>query len=290
MSTFNFTTLCTYKVSIIIPIYNDEVVIPRLVNETLINYKNENKYEIIIIDDFSVDNSLNLIKELLILNNFDNYIILKHSKNLGASAARNYGCRHANGEFIAFLDSDDSWHLQKLELQINIMMQQKSFLSGTLHKVIDPKNLKKSMNLEINNVNFCEIKWPNILFKSPFSTPSVVMHRSLLKNFKFDESFRYSEDYDLWLRISNSYKTVKILENLTFTFKHDYLSNNKSLSSNLLRMQNSLTFIKLKAIKDRNINLLRKIIVFISIFFDFLKLFRRIILMIGFKIKTIRFT
>ena len=89
-------------ISIIIPVYNTEKYISECVNSILSQtYKN---FEIIIVDDGSTDNSLDIVKEYQ--KNYDNITVL-HIENSGVSAARNIGIKHAKGEFLFFVDSDD---------------------------------------------------------------------------------------------------------------------------------------------------------------------------------------
>ena len=104
----------TPLISIIIPNYN----CAEFLNECLISaikqtYSNK---EIIVIDDGSTDNSID------VLSKFQEQIKLIQTSNRGAAAARNLGISMARGEFIAFLDSDDWWTLDKLSLQLEKML------------------------------------------------------------------------------------------------------------------------------------------------------------------------
>lgn len=100
------------KVSVIIPLYNEEKYITACV-ESVINqtYKN---LEIIIVDDKSTDNSLKIVKKIK-----DKRIkIISLKKNAGVANARNKGVEAATGDYICFLDSDDFWDKTKIEKQI----------------------------------------------------------------------------------------------------------------------------------------------------------------------------
>ena len=92
-------------VSIIVPVYNVEKFLSQCI-ESLIgqSYKN---LEILLIDDGSTDNSSNICREYEIV---DNRIKVFHKNNGGLSDARNYGLKHARGEYISFVDSDDLVH------------------------------------------------------------------------------------------------------------------------------------------------------------------------------------
>ena len=90
------------KISVIIPVYNVEKYLDKCIMSVINqSYKN---LEIIIVDDGSTDNSRVLCDKYA---KIDNRIKVFHKKNGGLSDARNFGLKHATGEFIAFLDSDD---------------------------------------------------------------------------------------------------------------------------------------------------------------------------------------
>ncbi|EKP7814543.1 glycosyltransferase family 2 protein, partial [Campylobacter jejuni] len=106
------------KISVIIPIYNVEKYLDKclksVINQT---YKN---LDIILVDDGSIDNSLNIAKEYA--KKDERIKIIHNEENLGTFAARNNGVKHSNGEYLMFLDPDDFLELEaceKLILLIN---------------------------------------------------------------------------------------------------------------------------------------------------------------------------
>ena len=103
------------RVSVVIPTYNRAAVIGRTVGSVL-RQRFEN-FEAIIVDDASTDETERIVRS------FDDPRIkyLSHETNRGGSAARNTGIKAAEGEYIAFLDSDDEWHPAKLERQLNYL-------------------------------------------------------------------------------------------------------------------------------------------------------------------------
>lgn len=109
-------------VSIIIPCYNAEKYIAETI-QSVINqtYKN---WELIVVNDGSTDNSMNIIKEFAAN---DSRISFIDKKNTGVSDARNKGIVLAKGEFIAFLDADDVWGESNLELKINNLISHKDY-------------------------------------------------------------------------------------------------------------------------------------------------------------------
>ena len=103
------------KVSVIIPTYNREATLKRAV-ESVLN-QTYTDFELIIVDDGSTDNTRQLVENI-----HDDRITYYYVKiNSGAAAARNYGIERAEGEYIAFQDSDDYWHSDKLEKQMKVM-------------------------------------------------------------------------------------------------------------------------------------------------------------------------
>jgi glycosyltransferase involved in cell wall biosynthesis len=95
------------KLSVIIPIYNVEKYIEKCIKSLLDNDLGFSEYEIIVVDDESPDNSLNIVKELA--NQYSNIKIISQ-KNKGLGGARNTGISNSSGEYLLFLDSDD-WYL-----------------------------------------------------------------------------------------------------------------------------------------------------------------------------------
>ena len=90
------------KISIIIPLYNEEKTIITLL-EKIKNIQVLNSKEVIIVDDFSNDNSLKLVEDYKGLKNI---LVLKHNKNLGKGAAIKTAQKHVNGEIVIIQDAD----------------------------------------------------------------------------------------------------------------------------------------------------------------------------------------
>ncbi len=266
------------EVSIIIPLYNDESVISRLfftLEEYIIN---KNRTEIILIDDCSTDKTYRILEKKIEEKQPDNVMLLRNKNNKGQSYTRNRGITIAKGEYIAFLDSDDAWHRKKLDIQIELMRRTKSLISGTMHKIITEKELEYYHNMEVNieDIKFHYIRWPGILFKSPFSTPSVVIHKSLKEHYSFDEDIKYCEEYNLWKRIVKDYPAIKIDFPLTFTFKHDYLGGTDSLSANLWKMQMGQSLSFLKMLRADNYNSIDKLFLIMGLCFSQIKFLKRL--------------
>ena len=184
------------KISIIIPTYNREKLLIRSIKSILKQtYKN---FEIIIVDDFSKDNTKNIIN--IFNDKRIRYIRLR--KNKGASVARNIGIKKATGKYISFQDSDDIFHFDKLEKQIINLIKHDSdfdFCKICIHfsktnLVIFPNRaqekiiLNKNVTYELCNGNF-------------ISTQSILVKKYYIEKYLFDTKFPKYQDYDLVLRM-----------------------------------------------------------------------------------------
>ena len=138
-------------VSIITPNYNCEKFIVETI-ESVINqtYK---KWEMIIVDDCSTDNSITIARNYE--KKDDRIKVIKNERNMGAALSRNKAIEIAKGEYIAFLDSDDVWLENKLETQIKFMKDNNSDFSYTNYLLIteDGKSLRKETRV-IEKLNY----------------------------------------------------------------------------------------------------------------------------------------
>ena len=107
-----------WTISVIITTYNRKLSIIRCIESVL--DQSYPDFELIVVDDGSTDNSTDSIE-----SNFDNELILLIQENKGVSAARNLGVKHSSGNWLAFLDSDDLWHTEKLFKQIDYLKKKR---------------------------------------------------------------------------------------------------------------------------------------------------------------------
>lgn len=100
----------------------------------------------IIVDDASNDNTVNLVREEVKKDSRIRLIIKE--ENSGAAVSRNIAINNASGRYIAFLDSDDLWHPKKLEIQVSFMKKNKIGFSFTAYNVVNEsgKKIKKSQS------------------------------------------------------------------------------------------------------------------------------------------------
>ena len=118
-------------VSVIIPVYNRVDTIKRAIDSVLCQtYKN---LELIIVDDCSNDNTLQVIREF----QDKRMKVITSERNSGANAARNKGIMAAKGQYVAFQDSDDEWVQDKLKIQLQDMIDRDLSASFCAHCLID---------------------------------------------------------------------------------------------------------------------------------------------------------
>lgn len=126
-------------VSVVIPMYNAQEWIIGLLNSVLNqSYKN---IEVILVNDGSTDSSLELVTKFS--QNFgENRIQVFNQENCGVSVARNEGVRQSKGEFLAFVDSDDIWHKNKIEIQVKEMISSNLGACACSYAIFEDPNLR----------------------------------------------------------------------------------------------------------------------------------------------------
>lgn len=179
-------------VSVIIPTYNRANLIKRSA-ESVLNQTYSN-LELIVVDDGSTDNTEEVVKSI-----DDNRVIYIKQSNQGACAARNNGIDHAKGEFIAFQDSDDVWHLDKLEKQVKCLKEKGADV--VVCKNLQYVNGKPKRNVTIHNEGFIPKDKPPIWI----GTQTFVAKSLVFKEFRFDANVQRWQDFEILVRIHKKY-------------------------------------------------------------------------------------
>jgi teichuronic acid biosynthesis glycosyltransferase TuaG len=190
-------------VSVIVPVYNCGA----LISETLASVQGQSvsDWELILVDDYSSDNTQEVLYSYARSDPRINLLSLP--ANSGRPAVpRNTGLQRARGEYIAFLDADDIWHRQKLELQLDFMERYNcQFCSSSLIDFVDISHISSeiSRKIDVGMIPVEKIRHSRLLLKNRIPNSSVCLKRSLISEFQFQEDMRYKaiEDYDLWLRL-----------------------------------------------------------------------------------------
>jgi len=242
-------------ISIVTPVYNIEeflsTTIDSVLNQTYTNW------ELILVDDCSQDNSREIIERYAKKDQRIRPVLLE--KNGGAGHARNVGLDHCKGEFIAFLDSDDSWFEEKLEKQLTFLKEHKeaSFVY-TWYNNIDDNGQELSHFVTPEKVSFDLLKFNNYIL-----TSSVICRANLLENTRF-ALMRRRQDWVLFLdllkKVDYAYAMPSILVN--------YRKSANSLSSNRFKLiKPNYDFFRSYLYQGNHIKSILHFIVFLPIYF-----------------------
>lgn len=186
----DMSSLCL--VSIITPCYNSAKYISKTI-ESVINQRFI-CWEMLIIDDCSTDNSTEIINEWC--RKDDRIKLIKLEKNSGAAVARNKAIQMAKGRYIAFLDSDDSWFSDKLELQVAFMQENGIDFSYTAYEKVDEKGHVLVEKVGVSN----RLSYTDLLKKCEIGCLSAIYDTSRLGKIYMPD-IRKRQDLGLWLKI-----------------------------------------------------------------------------------------
>ncbi len=178
--------------SIIIPAYNCEHTLRETLNSVIAQTYTD--YEVLILNDYSTDSTQLIIDEFV--NKYDNLSSFPNNQNLGVARTRNRGIALATGTFIAFLDSDDLWHKDKLKLQAEIIEVSNCDLCCTSYDFID----LKGQSIKAPYIVPSTITYHSLLKENLVGCSSLVVKSTSLERHKFNPNF-YHEDYSLWLTL-----------------------------------------------------------------------------------------
>ncbi|MBW2646296.1 MAG: glycosyltransferase [Deltaproteobacteria bacterium] len=218
------------KVSIIIPVYNGERYIAQAIESALT--QTYRKFEIIVVNDGSTDNSYEKIKPFL---PSVKYIF---QENQGVAAARNTAIKNSSGEFIAFLDQDDLWLPEKLELQVDYLLHNPDV--GLVHSNMsyineEGKSIQREFDFPSRIAGRC---FGELFIKNKIAILTVLLRRDCLdKVGLFNVQFSGVDDYDLLLRVSRYYPVWHINQSLAGYRLHGSNTSRDWLGITLTRLR-----------------------------------------------------
>lgn len=183
-------------VSIVMPTFNSEKYLLEAVKS--VKDQTETRWELIIVDDASTDNTLQLAKRESVID--DRIIVLKQDVNSGPSVTRNLGITKARGDFVAFLDADDLLSPTAISERVSALKADPKAVGSYCDPILfadDGGHLGRLFTPDT-------VGFPDLV-ENKFPTSLVLLRRiALTEEGGFDESLRFGEDWDLWLRLART--------------------------------------------------------------------------------------
>lgn len=212
-------------VSVIVPVYNRAELVGNTIESILTQtYPN---VEVIAVNDGSTDRSLEVL--IAYAGRFPGKIVVVDQQNSGQVRARNNGIKHSHGEFIAFLDSDDTWAPEKLAKQLPLFKGDVGLVYCGIHEVDPEGRVLKTVSCEQGMRGDI---YKQLLIKNRMTGGTVVVSRKAIDVAGvFDESFEAAENWDLWIRVARLFAVEYVDEPLV-----NYLKHPGNMSSNCQKM------------------------------------------------------
>ena len=216
-------------ISIILPTYNRASILKNTISNVL--QQSYNDIEIIIIDDSSTDNTAHVVKSFN--NKKINYI--KNPQRKGTIQSRLTGIKYARGDFISFLDDDDVWNNNKLEIEINNINDNVDFtlsnyiINNSINhstKKINLKNYAHKFKLKITNA-------PGPFFQCCLFSKSFI-NKSLCH---FESQYEPSEDWHYFLNICRLNPKIKYINEYLFTWNFSQTSQSANYKKEWLAIE-----------------------------------------------------
>ena len=226
------------KVSVLIPAYNSADFLPQAVESVLAQSFQD--YEIVIVDDGSTDQTAALAQEFARRNG--GRIRYIHQENQGVSAARNALVQQAQGELVSFLDADDYWAPNHLNLGVQILNDDAK--TGLVHSNITRVNPKGELiEVPVRETQYLSgrIFEPLFLRQAHIACSTVIMRKACFQRvgwFDLNLTRLGCEDRDMWLRLAREYKITYVDEPSVF-----YRMGLSSLSQNSENMLKARLYI-----------------------------------------------
>lgn len=212
-------------VSIIMPAYNAQ----KYIKEAILSIQNQtfSDWELLIVDDFSKDNTVEIIKDACAK---DTRITLKQlSQNSGTGVARNTALQMSEGRYVAFLDADDLWRNDKLEKQLNFLQTNNYAFCFSYYDSITAEGVSTGKQITAPDI----LKFSNMFVSNWIGNLTAMYDKDIVGKISI-ETTRKRQDWTLWLtilrKVDNAYA---IPESLAY-----YRVGNQSVSSGKIALLN----------------------------------------------------
>jgi GT2 family glycosyltransferase len=204
-------------VSVIIPTYNRKTFVQETIDSVLAQTYTD--YEIIVVDDGSTDDTGTVLR-----SRYGDRIHYLWQENQGESAARNHGINLAQGEYIAFLDSDDVWLPDKLRKQVTLLeANSKLALLFCQAQLMDTngndlKGSRLGFDIKPEDLSLKRLYFENTITAG--GSTVLVRRAALIQTGGFDLVIQFGEDWDLWLRLRSRWEFGFLPEPLARIRRH----------------------------------------------------------------------
>lgn len=194
----------SYSYSVVVPAYNATNTVARSLAS--VEAQSLSPVEVIVVDDASRDDTAAVVESFIPQMQEAGIALrcIRLTRNSGPSVARNIGLREASGDFIAFLDADDVWEVDKLATVEQALETSDAALVCHGYSEANRSASDLQMVVRIRTLSLLQM-----LRRNPAQTSCAIVRRNI--GLKFDESMRYCEDYDLWLRIAENSSVLIIV-------------------------------------------------------------------------------
>lgn len=226
--------------SVIIPAYNRRDLTSRAIQSVL--DQNFKSFEIILVDDASIESFDDLVLSFSDLR----LRLIRLNVNVGGAEARNIGIRNSRGLYVAFLDSDDYWEIDKLSICHDVISESLNKPYVVIHSTFIKKNKNKILtkNLSADDVfQFSSFLEYIVCAGGILQTSALVVESELIKSVEFDSSLKRHQDLDLYIKLNNFFRNSIFINKPLSTWD---ISHEKSSISRESHVENSLSWIKNK--------------------------------------------
>lgn len=220
-------------VSVVIPAYNCETYIAQTIDSVL--SQDHKAIELIVIDDGSTDKTREIVR------GYGHKLKLICQQNAGVCKARNRGIEAATGQFLCLLDHDDYWYPDKISRQLEAFANHPEtgivysnftwWFADESGRFPEPDRMSRMTGNRILDQEFSGWIYHQLLLDCWVLTSTALIRKEVFDRCgAFDESLPYSEDWDLWLRVSRVYPYQK-LQNSTTLYRQHVQQGNKKVRS-----------------------------------------------------------